>query len=850
MRNTILEFSKIIVQIVFTCVVIAGSMAIAHSSDLIISGVIDGPLSGGLPKAVEFYAVNNIDDLSIYGFGSANNGDGSDGVEFTFPAVSASAGEFLIVASEMTGFSTFFGFPPDYTSGAANINGDDAIELFENGSVVDVFGDINVDGSGQPWEYSDGWAYRVDSTGPDGNTFMFFNWMLSGPNALDGATTNDTTAIPFPLGTYNREPVISACGDPATLIHEVQGNGLTSPMEGEIRTIEGIVVGDFQNNGMDDHGDLSGFFVQEEDSDADASAETSEGIYVFAPVSVDIEIGNKVRVIGTVQEDFDNTRLGNVTEIINCGPAELPSVTDVTLPVAIIDDFEPFEGMFVRFPQPLVISEFSSFDRFGEIVLAIPATGQTRPYQPTAVAAPGSAAAADLAALNPRSRITLDDGRTTQNPDPAIHPNGDIFDLTNRFRGGDIVQNATGILNFSFGLYRLQPTIGADYIPINPRAASPDDVGGSLKVAGFNVLNYFLTLDNNGSICGPLQNQSCRGADDINEFIRQRAKILSALAVINTEVFGLVELENTTGVEPLSDIVSGLNDMLGANSYDYINTGTIGDDAIKVGIIYKPATVTPAGSYAILDSTVDPRFNDDRNRPALAQTFMQNDNGEKFTVAVNHLKSKGSSCGAGDDDPQQGNCNLTRTLAAGALVDWLAADPTSSGDPDFIILGDLNAYDKEDPINAILAGADDVPGTADDYTDLIAANQGELAYSYVFDGQFGYLDYALSSASMTPQSTGVTEWHINADEPDILDYDTSFKKLSQQALYEPNAFRSSDHDPVIVGLNLQPVAESCPADDDGDKDVDGADLAAYIYESGGLGLDEFAANFGTENCLW
>jgi predicted extracellular nuclease len=844
MRNALPVFSKIFLLSFFAFNLIIGSPVAAHSSSLIISGVIDGPLSGGLPKAVEFVVVDNISDLSTYGFGSANNGDGSDGQEFTFPAVSANAGDFLYVATEQNGFNTFFGFLPDYTSSAALINGNDAIELFENGMVVDIFGDINVNGTGQPWEYMDGWAYRINSTGPDGDSFAFANWTLSGPNALDGASTNDTAAAPFPVGTYDRGLVVSDCGDPATFVHQVQGSGLTSPLAGQTVTIEGVVVGDFQNNATADNGDLSGFFVQEEDSDADASAQTSEGIFISDSGSLDVEIGDQVRVVGTVQEFFENTQITNITDLKICGTVDLPAVADITLPVSSIDDFESFEGMYVRFPQPLVISEYFNFDRFGEIVLAAPVAGESRPYQPTAVEEPGSAAAADLALLNSLSRITLDDGRTTPNPDPAIHPDGDIFDLTNRFRGGDIVQNATGVLNFSFGLYRIQPTTGADYVSINPRTSTPDKLGGNLKVASFNVLNYFLTLDNSGSICGPSQNLACRGADDLNEFNRQRAKLISALAAIDADVFGLVELENTTGVQPVADLVSGLNDLLGANTYDFINTGTIGNDAIKVGVIYKPATVTPVGAFAILDSTVDARFNDSRNRPVLAQTFMGNANGEKFTVAVNHLKSKGSSCGSGDDDPEQGNCNLTRTLAARAQVDWLATDPTNSGDSDFIILGDLNAYDNEDPIDAIIDGSDDTLDTADDYSDLIFANQGELAYSYVFNGQFGYLDHALSSTSLTRQVTGVTEWHINADEPDILDYDTTFKEPAQQTLYEPNAFRSSDHDPVIIGLNLG----SCPGDADGDKDVDGKDLAAYLLDSGGLKLKKFAENFGNVGC--
>jgi len=181
------------------------------SADLVLTGVIDGPLSGGLPKAFELYATAGIADLSIYGVGSANNGGGSDGEEFTFPADSASAGDFIYVATEATGFSSFFGFAPDYTdSNAPNINGDDAIEVFKNGSVIDVFGDINQDGTGEPWEHLDGWTYRNDGTGPDGSTFVLGNWSFSGVNALDGETTNATAAVPFPVGSYVPEPATMA----------------------------------------------------------------------------------------------------------------------------------------------------------------------------------------------------------------------------------------------------------------------------------------------------------------------------------------------------------------------------------------------------------------------------------------------------------------------------------------------------------------------------------------------------------------------------------------------------------------------------------------------------------------
>jgi predicted extracellular nuclease len=323
-------------------------------------------------------------------------------------------------------------------------------------------------------------------------------------------------------------------------------------------------------------------------------------------------------------------------------------------------------------------------------------------------------------------------------------------------------------------------------------------VGGNVRVATLNLLNYFLTLDDSGAICGPDQNLECRGADDAEELERQRAKLLDALARIDGDVVGLVEMENTPGVEPAADLVDRLNDLVGAGTYAFIDTGIIGTDAIRVGLIYKPALVRPIGDFAILDSSVDPDFLDDKNRPVLAQTFEDPASGERFTVAVNHLKSKGSPCDdVGDPDlgDGQGNCNLTRTAAAEALVDWLDSDPTGSGDGRYLIVGDLNSYDKEDPIDALLAGG---------YTDLVGAFGGELAYSYVFDGQFGYLDYAMASSDLVSAVTGTTVWHINADEPDLLDYDTTFKQPAQDALYEPNAFRSSDHDPVIVGLDLEP----------------------------------------------
>lgn len=214
--------------------------ALSFGQDLIITAAYDGPLSGGTPKGVELYVVNDIADLSIYGLGSANNGGGTDGEEFTFPADNVTAGTYIYVATEAAQFTSFFGFAPQYTSGAMGINGDDAVELFESGAVIDVFGEINTDGSGQPWEYTDGWAYRVDGTGPDGSTFTLSNWTFSGINALDGESTNAGAANPIPVGTYSTTasttPTINVTGNPGNMFY-FEGNG---PSTEEEFTVSGL----------------------------------------------------------------------------------------------------------------------------------------------------------------------------------------------------------------------------------------------------------------------------------------------------------------------------------------------------------------------------------------------------------------------------------------------------------------------------------------------------------------------------------------------------------------------------------------------------------------------------------
>ena len=579
------------------------------------------------------------------------------------------------------------------------------------------------------------------------------------------------------------------CGDPKQRIHTVQGSEATSPIAGSAATIEGVVVRSYQAPGS-----FGGFYVQE--TDPDENAATSEGIFVFSSLRT-VSPGQRVRVHGRVAEFASGssslTQLNSVAFILDCGTAALPAATEVALPVPSLAAFERYEGMLVRFPQELTVTETFTLGRFGEVRLS----QGGRLYTPTAVTTPGPQAAA-VQNLNLRRSFVLDDGDNQQNIDPTRYPIGGLT-ATNTLRSGYTTEGLTGVFDERFSTYRVQPVGPVPFQPENPRTAAPEDVGGNLRVASFNVLNLF---NGNGThqegAAGGFP--TARGANSLFEFDRQMAKEVSALRAIDADVVGLMEIENDAGPNSaLADLVAALNAAMGAGTYAYVDTGVIGTDEIKTALIYKPAKVRPAGAYRLLTSAVDPRFIDTRSRPVLAQTFELN-NLERVTVVVNHLKSKGSSCadiGDPDTGDGQGNCNVTRTNAARAEVDWLAGDPTGGGSSDVLVIGDMNAYTFEDPIRVF---------TDAGYENLIRRFNGLGAYSYVFEGQSGYLDHALASRSLAAKATGATDWHINADEPIVLDYNVEFKTPAQvDYLYAPFPYRSSDHDPVIVGLALHPT---------------------------------------------
>lgn len=600
-----------------------------------------------------------------------------------------------------------------------------------------------------------------------------------------------------------------ATDDPCTVAYTapyaIQGTGAATGIAGQVVTTRGIVVGDYEGASPG----LRGFYLQ--DDTGDGNTATSDAVFVFDATNTDrVNVGDRVAVTGTVGENQGQTQV-SATAFAACGTGTVAPV-DVAFPVASDTFLEQFEGMLVRVPQSMTVTETFQLGRFGQVTVA----SGGRLQQPTNVTTPGAAALA-LQAQNDLRSLIVDDASQFQNVDPIVFGRGGSpLTASNTLRGGDLVSGMVGVMTYTWAgnsasgnAYRLRPlgALGGAvplFIANNARTSSPAAVGGTLRVGVLNLLNYFNTFT--GCTFGVGGGAAdCRGADNSTEFERQAAKTVAALLAMNSDVIGIVEIENDGygASSAIVELVARLNAATAPGTYAFINpdatngVNSLGNDAIKVGLLYKPSRVTPVGTTAVLNSTafVNGGTASPSNRATVAQAFRQPNNAV-VVVNVNHFKSKGSGGGCVDLGDGQGNCNTVRVIAAQALSAWLATDPTGTGEPDVLILGDLNAYAKEDPITTLQSAG---------FTNLVAQFLGDAAYSYVFGGQWGYLDHALASRSLVSQVTGVAEWHINADEPSVLDYNTEFKSAGQLvSLYSADQYRVSDHDPIVVGLNLQP----------------------------------------------
>ncbi|SEH03008.1 hypothetical protein SAMN05444920_13217 [Nonomuraea solani] len=561
------------------------------------------------------------------------------------------------------------------------------------------------------------------------------------PAPCGGGSTPTPTPTPSPTETCDTAPTHQ--------ISEVQGSGEASPVAGQNVRVEGVVTGSFQGSGG-----LGGFYLQATTPDADPA--TSEGLFVYS--SSQVKPGERVRVSGKAIEYNGLTEISPATAVNVCGTGTIRP-TRLDLPLAKGVTFERYENMSVTFEDDLAVSETYNLARFGEITLA--ANG--RLWQPT------DRAGVDTD-LDARRRILLDDGSTVQNPATLPHHT----EGSNSVRLGDEVSNLTGVLTYGFDFYRLQPAKPVVFRAENPRRNQPVRVGGNVQVASLNTLNWFTTL---GS----------RGATNAAERDRQLAKLVSNITTLNPAVAGLMEVERNNDVA-LNALVNALNAKAGAGTYKAITHPNPGTDLIQTALIYQPAKVTPVGPAR---SSSDPIF----NRPPLVQTFGKaNGTGATFTVLVNHFKSKGCTdadgpaTGADADQGDGQSCyNAKRVKQAKAVLSLIGDLKLKNA----IVLGDINAYSEEDPIDTFEAA-----GLTSLSKKYVEEND---RYSYVFDSLSGELDHMLADSGARNLVTSATIWHVNADEGRFMDYNTEY---NPSYLYAPDAFRSSDHDPLLLGLNL------------------------------------------------
>lgn len=779
------------------CLALIGASSLLSSAQaaLLFSQYVDG---NDNKKGLEIYNPDpNTVNLAEYEIRQYPNGESTPNLTVKLTGSLSTQSKHLVGHSYL---KTALGETVNQVANLA-FNGDDAIVLYHNGIAIDRFGRVGE----QP---ANGWANISKGNSFKRRVLTNTNSSIDPTTAFDLLTSWEKWTERNAFSNYltltsqpqPQPPLTSvSCSTASTPIADLQ-----TATQNQQYVVRGVITADYRyDNGF------SGFYVQTADSQSKPNL--SNAIFVYLPAASQIKggtVGDEVILRGNLTTFENQLRIDQLSsEIKTCNtnagstvtatPLQLPfdGLTNTTGHVP-----KRYQGMWVKLPQTLTVSENYNFGRYGQLSLSL-----GRLYIPTNLFPAKSAEAQALARSNLNSKIELDDGYSNQNRTPWL-PVG--FNASNSLRSGYQLKNVEGILEYRFGAWRIQPIQNKAQPEIvketNPRNNIIQKESKQIRVAAFNVLNY----DN--AVVNGLKSE--RGANSVSEFNRQHAKIVSALKVIDADVYGLMEIANN-GYDEKSALAY-LTKALGSD-WKYVippKQNKLGTDVIAVAIIYNSKRVKSVNDAAIFDDGTE------LNRVTMAQTFQPLSGGKQFTIVPNHLKSKGScpkdsTSNDADQKDGQGCWNATRLNAVNKITQWAATNPTKAAQPNYLFVGDLNSYAKEDPILAFEKAK---------YKVLLndeKVGQGKNAYSYVFGvasdtngfGGAGNLDHAIADENLYAHVKRAFAWHINADEPTALDYNEEFKSPEQiTAFYADDAYRSSDHDPIIVDLDLNNTVITTP----------------------------------------
>lgn len=558
------------------------------------------------------------------------------------------------------------------------------------------------------------------------------------------------------------------CHGSTTAVEQIQGTGSVTPLDGETILTEGVVSADFTGREQ-----LGGFFIQQAQA-TDAGA--ASGLFVYA-LGTNVTPGERVRVRGQAGEYHGMTQLSDARIVARCGQPGRPEPTTLTLP-ANDAEREALEGMRVRLEQGATITGLYELGRYGVVTLA-----DDRLYQPTQVAEPGPAART-VREGNETRRLRLDDGSRRQFPELPEWVTR-RYEAGNRLRLGDRLVDVTGVLDYRYDAWRLQPTEPPDVKVANPPPEPLErPAPGRFRIASFNLQNYFNGDGQGGGF------PTDRGADSLAAWQTQHRRLVTALDGLAADIVGLVELEND-GTGPDSAIASLVGDLEG--DWNHLRPEQRpGDGAIAVGLAWREARVEPVGDPEILR---EPPFNQG-SRPPLAQRFRHRASGVEFLVVVNHFKSKrcGDATGNNADRNDGQSCwSAHRSQAARRLMTWLTSLTASMDQRKTVLVGDLNAYAQETPVSLLSQAG---------YRNVLAEHHAMPASSYVYRAESGTLDYIRVSTSLEKALEAAGIWAINADEPAMLHYRRKDQVTLPEAVTVPAQapWRASDHDPTWADL--------------------------------------------------